>query len=114
MKYLPSTYLVATLIHVYNYVLAYMSWFEIIMSKIQNEYVFIFFVMPLVNTWNGSWMVNTLACHHQGEGFHSLLWHLVHALKPTYVNLHFTSLRVVINKFKSQLNWFDFFGGKIQ
>jgi hypothetical protein len=43
---------------------------------IQNEWVFIFFVMTLfVIMWNGDWMVNGLTCHHGGEGFQSFFWH---------------------------------------
>lgn len=33
--------------------------------------------------WNDGWMViYILACHHGGEKFNSLVWHLIHALKP--------------------------------
>jgi hypothetical protein len=34
---------------------------------IQNEWVFIFFVMTLfVIMWSGDWTVNVLTCHHGG------------------------------------------------
>jgi len=28
----------------------------------------------VVTKWSHSWMVNALACHHEGKGFKSLLW----------------------------------------
>jgi hypothetical protein len=58
---------------------------EVIMCEIQNEHVFIFFIMTLfVIMWNDGWMViYILACHHGGEKFNSLLLHFIHALKPT-------------------------------
>lgn len=29
------------------------------------------------------WMVSALACQHGGKEFNSLLWHIVHASRPT-------------------------------
>jgi hypothetical protein len=57
---------------------------NLVMCEIQNEYVFIYFLMTsFVVTWNDGWMVNGFPCHNEGEGFNSLLWHLVHELRPT-------------------------------
>jgi hypothetical protein len=58
---------------------------NLVMCEIENECVFIYFFNEqlLVVTWNDGWMLNVFPCHYEGEGFNSLLWHLVHALKPT-------------------------------
>jgi hypothetical protein len=64
-------YLVSTLIHVYDYMFINISWLEITMYEIQNENLFIFFVVTLFSLSDG-WMVNALACQH-GDKLHALL-----------------------------------------
>jgi len=46
--------------------------------------VYIFIMTLFVIMWNDGWMViYILACHHGGKKFNCLVWHLIHALKPT-------------------------------
>jgi len=42
MKYSLSTYIISTLIDVYNYMLTCVSWLEIIMCELQNEHLVIY------------------------------------------------------------------------
>jgi hypothetical protein len=55
---------------------------NLVICEIQNECVLILILMTLfVITWNDGWMVYAFPFHYEGEGFNSLLWHLVHALR---------------------------------
>ncbi len=70
-KYSPSSYLIPTLIHIYNYVnsLYIYIWLEVIMSEIQNESVFIFFYMTLfITTWSDGWIVKMLLVTMETQG----------------------------------------------